>query len=363
MSLEKSYINLSGSSQEYRPYIRERNAAVAQAVSKIAGLEFDGEIDDLSSERNVIPAVTALKTKVLDSQFSLYGLLIDRENHVHKTILHTIATGFKQRSQSEEVCKGVEGRFVLPGYSAYDAEQAQRAFNLLLQEHGRVRLKAANESDGNGQISFETQDMFNNYITHGIGREGVVLEPDLYHPATYSVGFCVLNNIQYSFVAQEKKATRSNGTDEYRGADATVCAGPIEELRKFAQNTQQNEAIELASGFHNVYSHVDPIASRLSFDVIMGEDFRGNYQSGVVDITGRIGGTCPAIMEAIPHLMSGARSVRSEVNLNYADSPDVAPAPQSYEDSAATYLDHDESRNVTGLRISARVTNIDNSQL
>ena len=88
------------------------------------------------------------------------------------------------------------------------------------------------------------------------------------------------------------------------------------------------------------------IASRISYDVLFGYDNYGNQLSGITDITGRVGGTCPAIMQSAIRFKANPslNTTFAEVTLNY--HPDQS-LPE--EKDSTLYI------NQPTLRLSAKV--------
>lgn len=361
MSKEFVQLDLTGVTKElpYRDYYKGRNGLVAKYIADYIGVPYLGEMSE-NSEPNgyYVPPVTQIRgvgvsTNVINSE-DFYGLIVDDISHVGKSILHPTISSYVPNYYSHEFSRSVES-FVLPGLTVFSSEDALNAV-ISLKKIGDfdIRLKMSDKSDGHGQFfiknELELQKVFDDIGDDYVKNKGVVLEANVNEAKTISVGFAVLGRDIFSFLAiQKNDIAPEDGRDRYMGAVVRVVKGEMSNLIDIAKNSREKSAIVTGENFYNRYKSFGPIASRLSFDYLYGLDNKGNQMSGVTDITGRLGGTCPALVLAAKEFKRDPNLsvVESEVSLNYDTSVNLES-----ELNAVRFID------LPSLRLSARVNKI-----
>ncbi|MEN9328743.1 MAG: hypothetical protein RI947_1551 [Candidatus Parcubacteria bacterium] len=364
--LEQVQLDLRTATQRmpYRNYYQQRNGLVAQKIASKLGLPYTGEVAD-EPHRNafLVPQRTYVRGEnirpdILESDF--YGTLVDNIEHVEKAVLHPSVSSRIPPYYSTEFADRVSG-FVLPGLTAFSKDDMLSAYINLQREHPiPYRLKLPDQSDGHGQFIIASEEDLKQYLesmsSKEIALKGLVLEPQLQDPQTISVGYCVLGEDAYSFVSFQKNDTGEDGRMRYAGAEVMVVRDGMDELSQVVDHldssghsvTHVDEAIQASIGFHQALSLYNPVSSRLSFDHVRGLDGTGAMRGGITDITGRLGGTCPALIMAIEHLDSNphTRIANSVVNLTY--EPEGKPLMDEEVDATA-FIDHPT------LRITAKL--------
>lgn len=357
MSKETVQLDLTGVTQElpYRNYYKGRNGLVAKYIAEYLGIPYSGEMGIVENNVYYVPPVTqergSLVASVVKNSEDFYGLIVDDYNHVGKSILHMSVTQRVPNFYSFDFAKSVEN-LVIPGISIFSRDDLRKGY-LALRRFGKfdARLKLSDKSDGHGQFLIKTpedlmrcsKEIDDEYIKN----KGFILEANLEEAKTISIGFAILGRNMFSFMAiQKNDIAPEDGRNRYVGANVRVVKGEIDNLLNISENDIEKEAVEVGRSFYERYKSFNPIASRLSFDFLYGKGSDGNDLAGVTDITGRLGGTCPALVLAANEFKdnSGLSMVRSEVTLNYETNKEM-----DSEKGAVRFVD------LPSLRLSARV--------
>lgn len=352
MSKEIVNLNLENTTGRlpYNLYYRNRNGNTARELARYFSLPYQEE-DKGEFRREAVytvPAVTLdsnrTKSFLAEAIEDFYGTRVEHLGHVGKAILHPLIGEANSKFYSVEFAKCVAD-YTLPGFSFFTVEAGSEAFRRLCGQE--ARLKLTTESDGHGQfvITNETELLrtLDKFDPTKINEEGLILEPNLREPFTISVGYTILGSVPYSFVAHQKNDVTLDDRNRYLGAHVLVLKGTLGDLSKLVSLSEdEQEAIAKACRFNEAYAYLNPIASRLSFDCLFGQTQRGERLSGITDITGRLGGTCPALTLAANKLKTRpfGSTTLAEVSLNYNPTGDLA----SYEEEAVVFLDHSTLR-------------------
>lgn len=351
--------------QPYQNYIRARNGCVGRDLADLLGVPrvvCSGKITPEMSAY-VVPAKTVdMETSArfnIRTVDDFYGTMVDSLFQVGKSILHPVVSGapkFYSSSFAERV-----RNLVLPGCSAFSMDDLLRGYDRYAGNGFGLRFKQSNESDGLGQRSVTSRESLLKQAAvldpRALCEEGVVLEADLLEARTISVGFARIGQDTFSFVAKQKNdmvGEKGTARSRYLGAQVLVVKGDIMELLLKGDcsfiGPDESRAVAKAVRFNRIYQEeVRPLASRLSFDVLFGFTNHGDRLCGITDITGRLGGTCPALLTAALRFkeMPATRLVKAEVTLNY--HPDrILPE----EENSKVYLD------CGSLRLSARINQV-----
>jgi hypothetical protein len=192
---------------------------------------------------------------------------------------------------------------VLPGYTAFCLADALLAGSLLL-EQGVVRIKRTLAASGRGQFVVQNREelalALQQIPTAELETFGVVLEKNLWQVTTLAVGQVQVDELTISYYGTQRTSINNLGNPEYGGADLTIVRGGFEAL---LLQTAGRTAIELAIAQARIYdaatSHYDLIVSRRSYDVGQGYDKAGNFYSGVLEQSWRIGGASSSEVAAL----------------------------------------------------------------
>lgn len=217
---------------------------------------------------------------------------------VHKRIdkTKTVLKGW-----SDAVAESLEP-YVLPGFSVFDKESADKAIEFLLPG-GNIRIKNPLDSGGTGQWTINSQQKYNQIINEilrtlqdqgtNIAVTGLVFERELINPYELSIGQQFFDGHLLSFIARQK-FMRPFGIKIYtgvekifvRGGYAALLSLPLPELAKIAvdQVIRFEQRLVNKPGIY---------ITRSAYNVLQGYISRSNKShlySGVVEQTWRIGG-------------------------------------------------------------------------
>lgn len=342
----------------YHGYYFQRNGRVAREIATILGRPFYGEIalDSLVSakEHYVVPVKTIRKEEAmalgLNDAGDFYGVVVDHLGHVGKAILHETKEAKTPKFYSKMFAAMVED-LVLPGATAFSFEQALEAGVELTGRFGQTRLKQTDKSDGQGQFeiknSRDLERALNEVGEAEVQSKGIVLEPNLMNRITISVGFAQIGEEKFgTLVEQRNDIDPDDSRDRFLGGYLVVARGGMEKLLPLCSSETERRAVRTATKFVDKYSGLDPIISRISLDYLVGETVRGRQSlAGITDITGRLGGNCPALVLAIKEMKNRPEltHMRGETRLNYTGKP------LAFDEGAEVFIDDPT------LRITAKV--------
>ncbi|WP_371132160.1 DUF3182 family protein [Variovorax sp. SG517] len=191
------------------------------------------------------------------------------------------------------------GEAVLPGYSCFSADEAARAGHAML-EAGAVRLKPVTATGGRGQIVAESAGALEASIgamdPAEIARTGLVLEANLEDPVTWSVGQVLVAGMVVSYCGVQRTTGDNAGQEVYGGSDLMMVRGDFDVLIAGVASPSLRRAIEQARRYHRAVIDCYPgfFASRVNYDVAQGVDGRGEWRSGVLEQSWRVGGATGA---------------------------------------------------------------------
>lgn len=358
----RTYFNQKTEDPRYLPFKMERNGSIAKRIARHIGLPYNqSPLLSLNSQEQyyVVPGVTLemdeAKRLLIESEMDIYGTVVPTFDMVGKSILHPSVDDTTPAFYNDTFAKKVEQEgLVLPGITGFSKNTLLDAYQAIGAPQKGFRLKRTNESDGNGQHEVKGLVHLDELLTltgeAELREHGVVLEPNLKDKTTQSTGFFNLGGVQYVFVANQL----SGKDDRYMGGENIVVArGDFDVLDDLLQrlNDPRGETAAKAGAFLREYFAHFPatVASRMSVDVLSG--FHPDYGqlSGVTDITGRLGGLCPATILAAQQLQDNPtqEAAIAQVHLNY--EPLVR---QPYEENAAVFMDQ------VPLRITAKIVQV-----
>lgn len=191
------------------------------------------------------------------------------------------------------------GDVVLPGFTAYDLENARRAGQQLLQQ-GPLRGKDVMAKAGRGQQVIgtlaELDDWLSGLDSAQVRQDGVVLERNLLDVRTYSVGQVQVGELIASYVGQQNLTTANDGAAVYGGSDLWLVRGDYDRLLEQLADPLTRRLVEQARRYESAAKLALPgfVASRRNYDVAVGVDAQGHRHTGVLEQSWRIGGASSA---------------------------------------------------------------------
>ncbi len=209
-------------------------------------------------------------------------------------------------------------RSVLPGYTAFSRADALQAGGALFAL-GPLRVKPVGETGGRGQTVVATMAALENCLnTLGdrlLDKDGVVLEHNLTQVETLSVGQVRVAGIQASYYGSQRLTPDNSGAMVYGGSDLTVVRGDFSALLARTPSGPLHDAVNQALAYDDAVRTCYPgfFASRINYDVAQGLNASGQWCSGVLEQSWRVGGASGAEVAALEafHQDPGLRVVRA----------------------------------------------------
>ena len=193
---------------------------------------------------------------------------------------------------------------VLPGFAAFSRPDAQRAGEALLAA-GAVRVKPVGATGGRGQTVVRDAPALVACLAAldhaAVLEQGVVLERNLTEVRTYSVGQVRVAGVLASYHGVQYLTTDNTGAQAYGGSDLTVVRGDFHALRAALAAGPVSTAVDQALAYDAAVRDCYPgfFASRINYDVAQGLDADGQWRSGVLEQSWRIGGATGAEVAAL----------------------------------------------------------------
>jgi len=195
-------------------------------------------------------------------------------------------------------------RSVLPGYAAFSRADALRAGEALFAL-GPLRVKPVGETGGRGQTVVATMQALETCLT-ALGdslleRAGVVLEHNLTEVETLSIGQVRVAGLQASYYGLQRLTPDNNGALVYGGSDLTVVRGDFNALLACTPSGPLHDAVTQALAYDEAVRTCYPgfFASRINYDVAQGLNAAGQWCSGVLEQSWRVGGASGAEVAAL----------------------------------------------------------------
>ncbi|GGE51195.1 hypothetical protein GCM10007276_30300 [Agaricicola taiwanensis] len=191
----------------------------------------------------------------------------------------------------------------LSGFTAFSVDDALNAGERLLRK-GRVRTKLACADGGRGQAMVSDVDELARFIASLDGSDvasGLVLEENLVSERTCSVGRVIVGDLTATYVGTQRLTRDNNGAITYGGSTLFVVRGEFEVLLSLVTSAEARLAISQARIWDAAATDCFDglIASRRNYDVIQGMDQTGQWRSGVLEQSWRLGGATGAEILAL----------------------------------------------------------------
>ena len=150
-------LNLEGSPEAYREFIKSRNAVIARDIADYMGIPYYEHTEQKKAPAKasyLVPAITVDRKMAeqlgIESEADFYGGRVDCRSMVGKSILHESVSSQTPQFYSEEFAHNVRN-LVLPGFTGFTKKDIMQGYRRLSNGDFNFRLKLPNESDGNGQ--------------------------------------------------------------------------------------------------------------------------------------------------------------------------------------------------------------------
>lgn len=252
---------------------------------------------------------------------NLYGGIVRHHEHADKAILHAMpvekTTGYPSWYSSEFARKVHD--VVLPGYTAFTAEDVRAGYDLMHHDGLAVRLKDPANTGGLGQHLVDGYSDLREALVpykHKLHKTGIVLEADLYRPVTVTIGYVNLKGETYTWYGRPYDVEH-DGMMRFGGNELTVVRGGLSVLRGYADSSESLLAIGQAKRVFDAYSLLGTSISRATLDVVQGMSLSGSFMSGVTDPSLRPSASSAAEIRAIEALAVNPDAIMAKTKLVY----------------------------------------------
>lgn len=241
----------------------------------------------------------------IDGVHDLFGGVVPDPFIATKAITHPVFDAHAARPEgwNPEFGERVAGA-VLTGFSAFSLDDARRAGRSLLGA-GAVRVKPVRATGGRGQMvardAHALDDCLDAMDSAEIALHGVVLEENLASPDTFSVGQIVVDRHIVTYHGTQRMTRDSRGEEVYGGSDLTLVRGGFDALLAIGLPAELRLAIDQARLYHDAVIGCFPgfFTSRTNYDIARGRGAMGQWRSGVLEQSWRVGGATGAELAAL----------------------------------------------------------------
>jgi hypothetical protein len=281
-------------------------SVVAKSIARLNGHRFVGEFDpkeNAASRLLFVPSDTLMLNEAgelgIHSSRKLYGAVVPYAFVKTKAITHRlIGTHAAQPSGWSSAFAHSIRSATLPGYTAFCAEDARLAAARLLAL-GPLRLKEPLGDGGHGQTAVGSMAALEAYLENipdeKLSSHGLVLETNLLHIITRSVGSTTIGNRAIAYHGTQRTVTNNHGLPVYGGSQLICVRGGWSALEALPMEAEARLAVSQVRIYdRNTAKYPGFLASRRNYDVGQGIDGRGQWRSGVLEASWRSGGASTA---------------------------------------------------------------------
>jgi hypothetical protein len=286
---------------------------LACRLAAIKGYDFAEEFDPARRysgplyfvPNDTLVGIAAAQKLGIKNEQDLFGGVVPFAFAATKTITHPLpdADSRSPEGWSPEFANRVRD-VVLPGYSAFATRDARIAGARLLGL-GRIRIKHPAGIGGLGQSVVGDERALDAQLhsldADALLRDGLVLEQDLEEVVTRSVGQICVGNMRASYCGVQRLTPNYRGEQVYGGSDLLVVRGDFDRLMELMLAPEVETAIAQAREYHTaaMTSFRGMFASRCNYDIAQGIDNSGQWRSGVLEQSWRMGGASAAEVAAL----------------------------------------------------------------
>ncbi|RZN33892.1 DUF3182 family protein [Bradyrhizobium sp. Leo121] len=286
-------------------------SAVAESIARLNGHRYAGIFDAKKHSTGdifFVPDDTLMLDEAgnlgIHSPRQLYGAVVPYPFAKTKAITHRLINPLAAHPCGWSVAFAENvSNAVLPGYTAFDPDDAGTAVRRLLLQ-GPVRVKEPLGDGGHGQTVIgtiaELDALLDSLPTEKIACHGLVLETNLRCVTTRSIGYTMVGDRTIAYHGTQRSATNNLGVSVYGGSHLTCVRGGWAELENLPMNAEARLAIVQARTYdRNAAQYPGFLASRRNYDVGQGIDGHGQWRSGVFEASWRSGGASTAELAAL----------------------------------------------------------------
>jgi hypothetical protein len=286
---------------------------LAKKLAAIKGYHYAGDFDQSYRyegplyfvPRDTITTIEFAHELGIHGKQDLFGGVVPFPFVATKTITHPLPTADSYAPEGWALSFARQTRHVvLPGFTAFTVKDAANA-GLRLLKQGAVRIKKASGIGGLGQSvvtnADELEAELQSFDAAELLRDGVVLERNLKQVTTYSVGQVRLGKVLATYCGTQRLTINNYGQNVYGGSDLIIERGNFNALLQLRLAQEVRTAILQARVYHAaaMASFRGMFASRCNYDVAQGIDDQGQWRSGVLEQSWRIGGASGAEVAAL----------------------------------------------------------------
>lgn len=301
-------------------------AALAASLARLIGVEYFEAGDDAgqsawwrSARPYFVPSDTLSASQAralgIAGWCDLFGGVVAHPYVATKVITHGLVRAGASAPRSWPAAFAGRVRdAVLDGYSVFSAADARLAASVLLAD-GPVRVKDVAACGGNGQTVIDDADGLDEILDTmrdpRAWANGLVLERNLERVRTCSVGQVRVGRHLVSYQGQQRVTRNHRGHEVYGGSTLHLVRGDFDALLREPMDDALRIAVEQALVYHRAATTclAGMVASRCNYDVAQGLDAAGDWRSGVLEQSWRIGGASGAEIAAL-HAFGAEPSLR-----------------------------------------------------
>jgi Protein of unknown function (DUF3182) len=288
-------------------------AWVAARLAVLKGYEDAGEYDPAAGYAGhvyFVPAETLVSVETahelgIRTEDDLFGGVVPYPFVATKAITHPLVDAQARAPEgwSHDFGRRVADSILL-GHAAFSPDDARRAGERMLKS-GPARVKESRGIGGRGQIivmnAGELEAALNEMHAEELARYGIVIEQQLEEISTYSVGQVRVAGLMASYCGSQRLTQGNDGHTVYGGSDLLVVHGDFDALLDLDLAPEIRLAVDQARKYDVAAAEEFPglLASRRNYDVARGRDPGGQWRSGVLEQSWRIGGASPAEVTAL----------------------------------------------------------------
>lgn len=316
---------------------------LARRIAALREVEFAGCYDGSrmpSGKLYFVPAYALVgrnqaRKLGIETEHDLFGGVVPYDFVASKAITHSLIAGDREapRGWSHDFPHEVR-EIVLFGFTAFCRNDARQA-GLLALERGPIRLKPGAGDGGRGQVVVARSSQLDAAIETvdpaDLERCGVVIEENLLDVSTRSIGRVVIGDLSVAYCGKQHLTHDNEGRPAYGGSTLFVVRGGFGELLRVELPCQAQEAVRYADRYDLAADRCFPelIGSRRNYDVLQGRNHAGQWRSGVLEQSWRLGGASGAEIIALEALkanpaLTGVCAACVEVYGSAAEIPDDA---------------------------------------
>jgi Protein of unknown function (DUF3182) len=292
---------------------RTTHAGIARQLAALKGYDFVGEYDPSHRPDTTlyfVPSCTVLGLGAaaelgIGSEHDLFGGVVPYPFVATKAITHPLVRPDAQAPPgwSQEFGRAVKNA-VLDGVTTFSNEDARQA-GLTLLARGPVRVKSVRATGGRGQVVVRDAaalDCALNAVEQvELAEHGLVLEEDLTEVTTFSIGQVRVADLVASYYGTQRLTPDNAGAMVYGGSDLIVVRGDFDVLASHPLPSEARLAVVQARTYDAAARRhfTGLLASRRNYDIAHGRDCHGEWRSGVLEQSWRIGGASSAEIAAL----------------------------------------------------------------